>query len=126
MAQQPKTTEEIQSILNNIAFTLLPAEDSWEFFLGGVEPKNYYLQIQFWATDVETGQRNFQHCRKWIISRFMTETEIVETAWKAVEAAILHEARENFTYHNQRVFSPHFDVKERIRLCVERKFEVRQ
>ena len=57
-----------------------------------------YLQVQFMGEDVETGKVELQKCRKWVLSYHMTETEIVNTAFKAIQAAEDHEIREFFRY----------------------------
>lgn len=40
----------------------------------------------------------------------MTRSEVVQTALKAVLAAVEHEAREFFTYNGRAIFGPHYDV----------------
>jgi len=56
----------------------------------------------------------FQSCRKWYLSSYMTKSEVIQTAFKAVLSAEEHEVREAFTYDNQTIFSPHFDVDDRV------------
>lgn len=63
-----------------------------------------YLQIRFHA-DGEV-----QKCRKWQLSFWMTATEIVRTAWKAILAAEEHEAAEKFLYKGAAVYNPHVDL----------------
>lgn len=48
--------------------------------------------------------------RKWYISKFATDSEVILTAWKAFFTALEHEAREDFKYDGVRVFDPHVDV----------------
>lgn len=48
--------------------------------------------------------------RKWMLSEHMTDSELVQTAFKACLAWEEHECRESFLYRGQRVFGPHFDV----------------
>lgn len=50
--------------------------------------------------------------RKWRMSRYMTPSEVVRTAFAATLAHLEHELRERFTYKSARVFSPHLDVEE--------------
>lgn len=52
-----------------------------------------------------------QHARKWYVSAFSTETEIVRTCWKAVLTSLEHRLGEHFTYNGARVYSPHVDVE---------------
>ena len=46
----------------------------------------------------------------------MTKSEIVQTALMAVLAAEEHETREAFLYRGQRIFSPHYDVDQLVKL----------
>jgi hypothetical protein len=46
-----------------------------------------------------------------MLSTFMTKSELVQTAFKAVMTASEHEIRETFTYKGRRIFGPHFDVE---------------
>lgn len=65
-----------------------------------------YLQVQF------TTPEGRQYGRKWRLSPHMTKSEIVLTAFKAVETAMEHEVREAFRYRDRRIFGPHIDVDE--------------
>lgn len=70
----------------------------------------YLFQVVFMAPDnCEGGEPTQQYCRKWYISKHACENEVVRTAWKAVEAAVIHEAAEQFTFLGQRVMEPHVD-----------------
>jgi hypothetical protein len=46
------------------------------------------------------------------VSKFSCRSEVVQTAWAAVERAVLHEAKEAFLYKGERIMNPHFDVDE--------------
>jgi hypothetical protein len=81
----------------------------WQFHVWD-ENGRMFLQIRFWEIDNDTGKLSLQHCRKWMLSEFMTKSEVVLTAWKAVQAAVEHEARETFLYKGRRVFGPHIDL----------------
>lgn len=79
-----------------------------------------YLQVQFNAPCAKSGTPGRVHGRKWFLSRHMTESEFVQTAFAAVLAAIEHEAREHFRYYGQAVFGPHFDVNDLVLLAMKR------
>jgi len=94
----------IQDILNRIEYK------NWAFFVN--EDKGaLYLQLRFLAPDNLTGEDSLQSCRRWLLSRHMTPSEIVGTALKAVITAEEHEAREQFRYKGEAVFGPHIDVE---------------
>ncbi len=71
-----------------------------------------YLQIFFEAPDVNTGEVCLQYTRKWTLQYTMCNTEVVGTAYKAAEAAVIHELQEQFTYRGARVYDPHMDVEK--------------
>lgn len=70
------------------------------------------LNVTFFAQDVDTpGHPDImQNGRKFYISPYMTESEVVQTAFLAIKVALEHEARESFFYNGKRVFGPHIDV----------------
>lgn len=77
-----------------------------------------YLQAFFTAPDNDDQRFVLAtHTRKWLLSRYMTRSELVQTAFKCVLTSIEHEAREQFTYRGQRVFGPHFDVDALVSLA---------
>lgn len=69
------------------------------------------LRVRFAADGV------IQHGRKWKLSRFMTKSEIVQTAFKAILTAEEHEVRERFRYRGAAIFGPHFDVDKLVGLA---------
>ena len=69
-----------------------------------------FLQARFPDADLVTGEMETQHGRKWILSQWMTPSEVVTTAFKAVITAEEHEIREKFRYRGRMIFGPHFSV----------------
>ena len=80
-----------------------------------------YLKADYDEPDTYTGVVERQHTRKWLLSPHMTDSEIVQTAFKLCLTSMEHRARESFTYKGARIFGPHFDVEDLARLCVERE-----
>ena len=68
-----------------------------------------YLQIKFMAPCNMTGEMQLQSCRKWMLSYFMCNEEVLETAYKAVRTAVDHEMREQFKWKGQPIFRPHIN-----------------
>lgn len=77
----------------------------------------YYIQWHFKARCVKTGGVYEQKGRKWYLSPYMTESELVGTAFKAALTAEEHECRESFNYYGHRVFNPHVDVRALLEVC---------
>jgi L-rhamnose mutarotase len=110
VTQPAKTNEEILAILSEVSFM------DREFHLG---EKNgvLFLQMRYMDKDVDTGQLEEQFCRKWQLSRYMTKSELVQTAFKAALTSQEHIAREFFRYKGAAVFGPHYDVDQLVELC---------
>jgi hypothetical protein len=97
----------------------------WEFYVGD---KNgaMYLQIRFDAPDnANPLEISRQHCRKWMLSEWMTPTEVVQTCWAAVERAEIHEASENFKYKGFDIFNTHIHVDALTDVCDAGSYEHR-
>lgn len=70
-----------------------------------------YLQIAYDAPCTKTGKIEPWKGRKWTLSEFMTDDEIVKTAYAAFEAAVIHEVMEGFKFDDIIVFNPHVDFR---------------
>ena len=94
--------QEVVSILSEIKFS------NW-FFEVHQKDDMLFLQVQFFApnTDYPEHGNMLQKCRWWLIDTDKGESEVVRTAYKAIEAAVIHEMQEEFTYKNVRVMDPH-------------------
>lgn len=67
----------------------------------------YYIQCRYFAPCTHTGESQVWKGRKWYLSEFMTDDEIVKTAWCAFEAAVKHEVMEGFKVDGKILFNPH-------------------
>ena len=100
-----QTKESLQKFVDEFEF------NDWTFKLGFTNDVPY-LQIKFWDRDnMNRNDKTLyeQSCRKWQLSYYMTNDEVVSTAWKAVEAAVIHEAREQFKWRGEPIYRPHVD-----------------
>lgn len=98
------------SVLSNVTV------GDYELWLCESMRGTFYLQIRF-EEKCNFGQEEIlclQCCRKWMLDYGMSATEIVRTAYKAYEAAVIHETQEKFLYKGFAIFNPHTDVE---RLC---------
>jgi hypothetical protein len=105
-------------------------KDGWEFHIkkkktDGIEQDAFYLQIQFIAADNFNGKPERQFCRKWLLSEFMTPTELVRTAWLAVQQAERHEMEETFRYKGRDIYNSHLSVDSLAKLCDSNSYEHR-
>jgi hypothetical protein len=66
-----------------------------------------YLQAHYEAPDTHTGVLQEWSGRKWYLSEFMTDDEIVKTAYVAFESCVKHEIMEGFKVDGVILFNPH-------------------
>lgn len=71
-----------------------------------------YLQVQYDSRCTKTGELDTWKGRKWYLSEFMTDDEVVKTAYCAFEAAVKHEVMEGFKVDGKILFNPHIDFEE--------------
>lgn len=85
---------------------------NWNFIVGA-RGDEFFLQVKFFAPDIGDPTKLVEQSgRKWWISRYMTKSEVVQTAFLACLKAEEHECREQFHYREQTIFCPHFSVDE--------------
>ncbi len=121
MSQPQLTREEIQNILKDVSF-----QDRQFLLLD--KGDGFLIQMSYMEADVDHPADGpvEQKTRKWYVSPYMSETEIVETCWAAVQRSQLHIAGEHFRYRNKQVYSPHFEVNARMYLCDHNCFDGRE
>jgi hypothetical protein len=92
-------------------------KDGWKLLLR--HDGRYYLQWQFTTPDyqIEGQPQTSWKSRKWYLSEYMTEGEVVQTAMAAAIRAEEHEAREAFTYKERFVFNPHISIDAMLEVC---------
>lgn len=104
MNHVPMTKEDFEAILSNIQYTKQP---TWRLLLR-YDEGGPFLQVED-----KVGKDNFVGAdlswrgRKWDLSPHMCVSEVIRTAYKAIQAAEEHEMNECFRYQNIAVFDPH-------------------
>lgn len=101
----------------------------WEIAVDLLDPQDstrLYLQVRCpnGINNVD-GEKYSWRGRKWAISRFMTETELVKTALMAVKVAAEHEMLENFKYKGLTIFDPHISVDDLVQLRKDKELDGR-
>jgi hypothetical protein len=87
----------------------------WNFLVevrGKPDEGDVFIQPVFHAPDSsdKASKPVLQKGRKWFLSRFSCDTEIVQTAWAAVKRAELHEMQEQFRFDGVDVFNNHISI----------------
>ncbi len=115
-----KSLAEITQIVDQITYK------RWQFRL--IEKGDgFLLQAKWYGRDSEdwaSGPLWEQISRKWYISPYACEREIVDTAWALVERAENHESRELFRYHGEAIFNRH--IKPEALVKVARDVQTRE
>ncbi len=98
------TFQDFKYIVSQISFR------DWEFRTME-KGDGYLLQVRFMSPDSTSDNPTpvLQSCRKWYVSTHASKAEVVRTAWKAIEAAVIHEAQEQFQYRGTAIYNPHLD-----------------
>jgi hypothetical protein len=112
MSQPKKTFQEVQDIIDGIRFR----DREFKLMIKG---DGFLLQMSYYEPDVtKLGSPPVkQSTRKWYISSYSTDSEVVETCFAMVCRSQLHVAGEHFTFHGRQVYSPHFNILKRMELC---------
>ncbi len=71
-----------------------------------------FVQVTYNSPCTKTGEMEEWRGRKWYLSEFMTDDEIVKTCWAAFEAAVKHELLEGFKVDGKTLFNPHVNFEE--------------
>jgi hypothetical protein len=115
--EKPSLLEFVKELVSHITmsvfgtnFKLLVCEDKVN--VGG----RIYLQVDYEAPCTKTNNLESWKGRKWYLSEFMTDDEIVKTAYCAFQSAVTHEIMEGFKFDNVIVFNPHINFRELLKV----------
>lgn len=100
------THTEVLSIINAITMPY-----GWELHCSQEGSYGYMQVADPKGTDNVTGEPYPWKGRKWLISSWITPSEVLQTALMATLAAVEHETREQFLYKGQPIFDPHMDIE---------------
>lgn len=112
--QKPKTAAEIRQIVSECVF-----DDGAPYYFHVRSDRNgdLFLQAHYIDTCVINGTPERQWTRKWKLSPYMTQSEIVQTVFLLCKTSMEHRLRERFKWRDRRVFGPHFDVQALWEIC---------
>lgn len=105
------TTEELLRVVADIKFL------DRQFEIKEFNGLGWTIQVVYFEEDIQTGKRELQKSRKWLIETNATDEEVVHTAFAACERSFNHVLREHFTYLGVRVYSPHMHLKDRLKIA---------
>lgn len=103
----PRVIEILKDVMLNImGKTVFVIAYSDELRSGAI-----YMQCTYYDHCRESGKLMPWKGRKWYLSPYMTDDEIVKTAFAAFKATVEHEIMEGFTYKEVVVFNPHVSYR---------------
>lgn len=106
------TPEAIRTILSGVTFPdtefLVEEGSGW-----------MVLRVEVKGRCNVTGEPSTWKGRKWPLSKHMTKSEVVQTAFLAVQTATEHEVREQFKFKGAAIFGPHFSVDRLVTLAFD-------
>jgi hypothetical protein len=76
------------------------------------EDGRIFIQMIYNAMCIKSGEMEEWHGRKWYLSDYMTDDEVVKTVWAAFKASVEHEMLEGFKVDRVVLFNPHVDHNE--------------
>lgn len=107
----PKIADDFAALLDRLDFEMTGGRLSYR--IGSLQSGALFLQVHCLEGKCNvTGERLAWKGRKWLLSRWMTDGEVVQTAFLATMTALEHEARENFKFDGVTVFDPHLDLEK--------------
>jgi hypothetical protein len=75
-----------------------------------------YLQVAYISPCTHSGEEMEWKGRKWYLSEFMTDDEIIKTSYGAFKAAVEHEVMEGFKVDGIILFNPHVNFEELLKI----------
>jgi hypothetical protein len=79
------------------------------------EPR-VFIQLEYNSKCNKGGEQEYWKGRKWYLSSYMTDDEIIKTAYTAFEACIKHEIMEGFKVDDKILFNPHINFEELLKI----------
>lgn len=118
-AKRPKMLEDVQAVVDRVRFE--------KDFRVGEQGEGFFVQIQYDEMDVITKEPAVQRGRKWYVSPWATDSEIVQTMLSAALASAEHQVREHFFYapepgmRARAIYGPHFSADVLYGICGKRE-----
>ena len=91
---------------------LVKYDDKYSSFQSNCFKGRIYLQVEYKTPCTHNSNLEVWKGRKYYLSDYMTEDEVVKTAYVAFEQAVKHEIMEGFKVDNTILFNPHINFEE--------------
>jgi len=108
---------DILDVLACIGFKPSCVNMGWEWEVQTSDnPIGCLIRCSFQRPDTDTGAIGRGFGRWWFIAQGSTASSVVKTAWLACNQIVEHEMYEAFTYKGKRVFDPHAEVDDLVKV----------
>ncbi len=111
-----RTLQPLSMVVLGTKFDIRLERDNQSALSGG---GRIFIQILFSAPCQKTGEFKERRGRKWYLSDYMTEDEVIKTAFAALKAVVEHEVMEGFKFNKVPVFNPHVSYTALLRVSGE-------
>jgi hypothetical protein len=110
--------EKVKEITKRISINFFGSEFKIRVERDNVRPEDgrIFLQAVFNAPCTKQDSTQEWHGRKWYLSEFMPDDEIMKTAYAAFKMAVEHEAMESFKVDGIILFNPHVNFEELLKV----------
>jgi hypothetical protein len=84
-----------------------------------------YIQVRAYVENADTGRSGWSTGRKYGVSDYATDSEIVQTAFLACLQWETHECHEFFKYKGHKIFNPHYSAEGLVKIAKEVPLDTR-
>ena len=107
---------EVKELISRITISLFGIKFNIRVQYDNKGGDNIFIQINYTAPCNKTGIEKQWSGRKYYLSSYMTEDEIIKTAWVAYRSCIEHEVMETFRVDDLILFNPHTPYTELLKI----------
>lgn len=113
-----KKVSDILPLLNRIKMSVFDKEFKIRCEVDNklVDSGRIFIQVVYSAKCNKSGEEQIWHGRKWYLSEYMTDDEIVKTAFIAFKSSVEHEVMEGFKVDGIVLFNPHINFEELLKV----------
>lgn len=112
-----KSVEQIRTLLKRIRINIFGMEFSIRCEIDNkFDAGRIFLQVVYFAICNKEAKVQEWHGRKFYLSDYMTDDEIIKTSYSAFKTAVEHEVMEAFTVDGIVLFNPHINFEELLKI----------
>jgi hypothetical protein len=114
--KQDHMVKRVSTLLSRIQMSCVGKDFSLIFNEDVIHGGRVYIQIKYESPCSKTGEIETWKGRKYYLSEFMSDDEIVKTCYVAFEQCIKHEVMEGFKVDGTILFNPHVNFEELLKI----------